>query len=68
MQVGVFEVRETAEEAVISKTARVVEEVVVGKEITESTEQVSDTVRRTDIEVERTPGEVRTRAASTPRQ
>ena len=65
---GVFEVRETAEEAVISKTARVVEEVVVGKEITESTEQVSDTVRRTDIEVERTPGEVRTRAASTPRQ
>ena len=43
---------ETAEEAVVGKTARVVEEVVVGKTATERTETVSDTVRRTDVEVD----------------
>jgi len=46
------EVVETAEEAVVSKTARVVEEVVVGKETRERAETVSDVVRRTDVEVE----------------
>jgi uncharacterized protein (TIGR02271 family) len=49
---GTIEVRETAEEPVIAKTARVIEEVEVGKEVTERTETVSDTVRRTDVEVE----------------
>lgn len=49
---GTVEVRETAEEPVIAKTARVVEEVKVAKEVTERTETVSDTVRRTDVEVE----------------
>ncbi len=49
---GSFEMRETAEEAVIGKTARVVEEVVIGKETTERTENIHDTVRRTDVEVE----------------
>ncbi len=43
---------ETAEEAVVGKTARVVEEVVVGKTATDRTETVRDTVRRTDVEVE----------------
>ena len=43
---------ETAEEAVVSKTARVVEEVVVGKTATDRTETVRDTVRKTDVEVE----------------
>jgi uncharacterized protein (TIGR02271 family) len=47
-----IELRETAEEAVVAKTARVVEEVVVGKEASERTEQINDTVRRTDVEVE----------------
>ena len=47
-----IELRETAEEPVVEKTARVVEEVVVGKEITERSEQVSDKVRRTEVEVE----------------
>ena len=47
-----FDVTETSEEAVVGKTARVVEEVVVGKTATERTETVSDTVRRTDVEVE----------------
>jgi uncharacterized protein (TIGR02271 family) len=53
---GTFEVRETAEEAVVGKTARVVEEVSIGKEVTNRSEQVSDTVRRADVEVERVPG------------
>jgi uncharacterized protein (TIGR02271 family) len=47
-----IEVRETAEEAVVGKTARVVEEVVVGKDVQQRTETVADTVRRTDVEVE----------------
>lgn len=51
---GVMEVTEHHEEAVVSKDARVVEEVVVGKDVTEHTETVRDTVRRTDVEVERT--------------
>jgi uncharacterized protein (TIGR02271 family) len=53
---GSFEVGETAEEAVIGKTARVVEEVSVGRDVTNRSETVSDTVRRTDVEVERMPG------------
>lgn len=47
-----IEVRETAEKAVVSKTARVVEEVVVGKNVTERTETVTGTVRNTDVSVE----------------
>jgi uncharacterized protein (TIGR02271 family) len=47
-----IELRETAEEPVIEKTARVVEEVVVGKHVSERTEQVSDTVRRTQVDIE----------------
>ena len=49
---GTLEIRETAEEPVVAKTARVVEEVKVGKEVSERTETVSDTVRKTDVEVE----------------
>ncbi len=49
---GTVEVRETVEEPVVAKTARVVEAVNVSKEITERAETVSDTVRRTDVEVE----------------
>jgi uncharacterized protein (TIGR02271 family) len=50
---GSVELRETSEEAVVSKTARVVEEVVVGKEVSERTEEVKDTVRRTDVDIEK---------------
>lgn len=49
---GVIEITETDEEAVVAKQARVVEEVVVGKEVSERTETVRDTVRRTDVNVE----------------
>jgi uncharacterized protein (TIGR02271 family) len=47
-----IEMRETVEEPVVSKTARVVEEVLVNKEATQRTEQVSDSVRRTDVDVQ----------------
>ncbi len=49
---GVIEVTEYAEQAVVGKEARVVGEVVIGKEASERTETVSDTVRRTEVEVE----------------
>jgi uncharacterized protein (TIGR02271 family) len=45
------EVRETTEEPVVAKTARVVEEVVVGREATERTETVKDKVRREEVEI-----------------
>jgi uncharacterized protein (TIGR02271 family) len=51
-----IELTETDEEAVVAKTARVTEEVVISKDVTERTEQVSDTVRRTEVDVENTTG------------
>jgi uncharacterized protein (TIGR02271 family) len=47
-----FEVTETAEEAVVAKNARVVEEVVVHKDVGERVEQIDDTVRRTEVDVD----------------
>jgi uncharacterized protein (TIGR02271 family) len=49
---GTIEMREMAEEAVVEKRARVVEEVVISKEASERTEQITDTVRRTDVDVQ----------------
>jgi uncharacterized protein (TIGR02271 family) len=49
-----YELTETAEEAVVSKTARVVEEVTLRKAGTDHVETVKDTVRRQEVEVERT--------------
>ena len=46
----------TGEEAVVGKTARVTEEVVVSKTADERVEQIDDTVRRTDVEVDRGEG------------
>jgi uncharacterized protein (TIGR02271 family) len=48
-----IELTESAEEAVVAKQARVVEEVVVSKDVEERTETVRDRVRRTDVEIER---------------
>lgn len=48
-----IEIRETAERAVVAKTARVVEEVRVGTETTTNRETVTDTVRSTEVEVDR---------------
>jgi uncharacterized protein (TIGR02271 family) len=53
---GFVEIRETAEQPVVAKTARVVEEVVVGKDSSERTETVHDTVRGTEVDVERVDG------------
>jgi stress response protein YsnF len=47
-----IEVTETAEEPVVRKRARVVEEVSVHKDVEEHTETVRDTVRRTEVDVE----------------
>ncbi|MBD2750101.1 YsnF/AvaK domain-containing protein [Microvirga sp. BT688] len=47
-----IEVEERGEEAVVSKEARVVEEVVVRKDAEQRTETISDTVRRTEVDVE----------------
>jgi uncharacterized protein (TIGR02271 family) len=53
-----IEAVEHSEEAVVSKEARVVEEVGLRKEGGERTETVSDTVRRTEVEVEDERGNV----------
>lgn len=47
-----IEVEERDEEAVVSKDARVKEELVVRKDVEERTETVSDTVRRTEVDIE----------------
>ncbi len=63
---GEVELTETGEEAVVSKQARVVEEVTVGKDVSERTETVKDTVRRTEVEVEEIAGqELRKSATAT---
>lgn len=51
---GSIEIHETAERPVVSKTARVVEEVVVGTEATTRTETISDQLRSTVVEVDKT--------------
>ena len=56
-----IEAHARAEEAVVGKEARVVEEIGVRKEATERVETVRDTVRHTEVEVEDT----RTQASST---
>ncbi|MDB4971699.1 MAG: hypothetical protein JWN48_40 [Myxococcaceae bacterium] len=49
------EVVAEGEEAVVEKRARVVEEVVVNKELEEREQTIRDTVRRKDVEVEAVP-------------
>ena len=51
-----IEMTETNEEAVVSKTARVTEEVSLRKQATDRVETVKDTVRRDEVEVEQVPG------------
>jgi uncharacterized protein (TIGR02271 family) len=63
-QGNTIEVQEYAEEAVVAKTARVVEEVVVGKETTHRTENIRDSVRHTEVDVEQIPGNQGTGATS----
>jgi uncharacterized protein (TIGR02271 family) len=51
-----IEVTETSEEAIVSKTARVREEVVVRKDVADRVETVRDTVRREDVEITKDAG------------
>lgn len=51
-----IEAEEHAEEAVISKNARVTEEILLRKQSTERIETVSDTVRKTEVEDDRDLG------------
>jgi hypothetical protein len=47
-----IEVTESAEEAIVEKRARVVEEVVINKDVDTHTETIRDEVRHTEVEVE----------------
>lgn len=51
-----IEMRETSEEAVVEKSARIVEEVTIGKQVSERQEQIHDTLRHTEVEVQRLDG------------
>ncbi len=63
-----IEMTETSEEAVVSKTARVVEEVSLSKDTTDRVETVKDTVRRDEVDIEQVPGdETNRRTAQTSR-
>ena len=48
-----IDVTATGEEAVVGKNARVVEEVVVSKTAEEHVESIDDTVRKTEVEIDR---------------
>jgi uncharacterized protein (TIGR02271 family) len=64
-QEQVVEVEEYAEQPVVAKQARVVEEVRVGKEVSQRSETVRDTVRRTEVDVEQIPGTASTAGTAT---
>ncbi len=61
-----IEMTATAEEPVVGKTARVVEEVGLRKEAADHVETVRDTVRKEQVEVEKVPGAAATTATTTP--
>ncbi len=49
---GTLEVKTTSEKPVVAKEAHVVEEVVIDKNITDRSETISDTVRKTKVDVD----------------
>lgn len=51
-----IEMRERAEEAVVEKSARITEEVTIGKQVSQRQEEINDTVRHTEVNVERLGG------------
>lgn len=66
-QDNTVEVRETVEEPVVSKTPKVVEEVTLGKEVKHRTQTVKDSVKRTDVEVQKDSDEGSSREPATER-
>jgi uncharacterized protein (TIGR02271 family) len=61
-----IEFTETAEEPVVTKEARVVEELIVGKDVQQRTETVRDTVRRSDVQVNPIQADTRGAAGNEP--
>jgi uncharacterized protein (TIGR02271 family) len=62
---GQLEIREAYEELIVNKKARVVEEIVINKNVEERTETVRDRLRRTEVNVEPLePGRARGAAAA----
>ena len=60
---GTIELTETGEEVVVAKQARVVEEVTIGKDVSERTQTIKDSVRHTEVDVEELPGEEKVKSA-----
>jgi uncharacterized protein (TIGR02271 family) len=63
MQDRTIEMTETAEEAVVSKEAHVREEVVVRKTAEQHVQQVDETVRHTEVDVDKDGGDAADRSA-----
>jgi uncharacterized protein (TIGR02271 family) len=62
---GEIEVTESAERAVVGKEAHVVEEVSLGKQVTEREEVIHETVRNTEVDVEQIAGSTTTTGTNT---
>ena len=60
-----IELNAMGEEAVVGKSSRVVEEVLVGKESTDRTQTIHDSVRKTEVEIDELEGDV---VGSTPQK
>lgn len=65
---GDITLTESAERAVVAKEAHVVEEVSLGKQVTEREEVIHDTVRNTEVDVEQIPGTTTSTNPTTPGQ
>lgn len=63
-----IDIQETTQEPVVSKSARVVEEVTVGKKATDRTETIRDTLRRSEVDVQKDQGGALKRYAGTERR
>jgi uncharacterized protein (TIGR02271 family) len=60
---GDITLTERSEEVVIGKQARVVEEIEIGKNVTEHEETIRDTVKRTEVDIEEINNETTARTA-----
>ena len=65
---GDMTLTESAERAVVAKEAHVVEEVSLGKQVTEREETIHETVRNTEVDVEQIPGQPASGPANQPNQ
>lgn len=61
-----IEMTESFEEAVVAKTAHVVEEISLRREASERVEKVQETLRREDVEIEHIPGDFVEKAPAVP--